>query len=152
MGKNAIEIYVRLQLDPKRIGYRYPHQVSSGQLQRAMAMLCQPNIIVFDGPTTTLDVATQIEVLAAIKEMTRQFNTAAIYITHDLATVKSISDEIIVMLEGRIVEQGKKKGISYPQHHEYTEELLPPMPDMNPDWLNHLSWSCRAENCACSPL
>ena len=83
--KKAVDIYRRLLLpDPEKIGYRYPHQVSGGQLQRAMvamAMSCQPDIIIFDEPTTALDVTTQIEVLAAIKEITHQLNTAAIYIT-----------------------------------------------------------------------
>ena len=90
-AKNARAIYARLELpDPDKIGNRYPHQVSGGQLQRAMvamAMSCEPDLIVFDEPTTALDVTTQIEVLAAIKDIVKQFNTAAIYITHDLAVI-----------------------------------------------------------------
>jgi peptide/nickel transport system ATP-binding protein len=81
----AIDLFTRLRLpDPGEIGFRYPHQVSGGQLQRAMtamAMSCQPDLIVFDEPTTALDVTTQIEVLAAIKNVVEQFGTAAIYIT-----------------------------------------------------------------------
>ena len=80
-AKNAVEIYENLLLpDPEKIGYRYPHQVSGGQLQRAMvamAMACRPDIIVFDEPTTALDVTTQIEVLAAIKNITRNKFTHA---------------------------------------------------------------------------
>ncbi len=76
---DAINIFTRLQLpDPDSIGFRYPHQVSGGQLQRAMtamAMSCRPDLIIFDEPTTALDVTTQIEVLAAIKDIVRQFNT-----------------------------------------------------------------------------
>ena len=92
----------------------------------------------FDEPTTALDVTTQIEVLAAIKNITRKYNTAAIYITRDLATVKAISDEIVVMLQGRIVEQGVKKEILPPPHQEYTELLLSSVPEMDPDWLDNL--------------
>ena len=95
--KNAREIYRRLDLpDPDNIGNRYPHQVSGGQLQRcmvAMAMACKPDLIVFDEPTTALDVTTQIEVLSAIKDVIRQFNTASIYITHDLAVVAQVPIE-----------------------------------------------------------
>src|SRR5687768_6659362 len=91
---DARGLYGRLQLpDPGRIGERYPHQVSGGQLQRAMtamAMICRPDLIIFDEPTTALDVTTQVEVLAAIRDLVEQFNTAAIYITHDLAVVAQI--------------------------------------------------------------
>ena len=86
--EKGIAFYRRLDLpEPDRIGYRYPHQVSGGQLQRAMvamAMAGRPDIIVFDEPTTALDVTTQIEVLAAIKDVIREQNTAALYITHFL--------------------------------------------------------------------
>jgi peptide/nickel transport system ATP-binding protein len=86
----AKDLYARLRLpDPGRIGRRYPHQVSGGQLQRAMtamAMACRPDLIIFDEPTTALDVTTQIEVLAAIRDVVRQFGTAAIYVTHDLSS------------------------------------------------------------------
>ncbi|RLB88695.1 MAG: ABC transporter, partial [Deltaproteobacteria bacterium] len=93
--KEAVEIYRRLFLPkPRKIGYRYPHELSGGQLQRAMvamAMSCKPDIIVFDEPTTALDVTTQIEVLAAVKEITEKMNKAALYITHDLAVVAQVA-------------------------------------------------------------
>src|SRR5436305_5660523 len=105
---DACELYARLRLpDPKHIGERYPHQVSGGQLQRAMtamAMSCRPDLIIFDEPTTALDVTTQIEVLAAIKDVVRQLNTAAIYISHDLAVVAQMADRIIVLRYGEVVE------------------------------------------------
>jgi len=126
--KKAIDIYGRLLLpDPEKIGYRYPHQVSGGQLQRAMvamAMSCQPDIIVFDEPTTALDVTTQIEVLAAIKEITRQFNTAAIYITHDLAVVAQLADRIMVLRYGELVEEGNTRELLANPKEEYTTKLL----------------------------
>ncbi|MGB2001559.1 MAG: ABC transporter ATP-binding protein, partial [Candidatus Puniceispirillaceae bacterium] len=101
---DAIELYRRLRLpNPDEIGFRYPHQVSGGQLQRAMtamAMSCRPDLIIFDEPTTALDVTTQIEVLAAIREIVDQFQTAAIYITHDLAVVAQMADRVKVLLRG----------------------------------------------------
>ncbi|MFZ0449526.1 MAG: ABC transporter ATP-binding protein [Desulfatiglandaceae bacterium] len=126
--KNAVDIYRRLLLpDPEHIGYRYPHQVSGGQLQRAMvamAMACRPDIIVFDEPTTALDVTTQIEVLAAIKQITRQFNTAAIYITHDLAVVSQLADRIMVLRYGDLVEEGRTREMLVQPKEEYTRQLL----------------------------
>ena len=99
---DAINLYQRLRLpSPDEIGFRYPHQVSGGQLQRAMtamAMSCRPDLIIFDEPTTALDVTTQIEVLVAIREIVEQFQTAAIYITHDLAVVAQMADRVKVLL------------------------------------------------------
>jgi len=126
--KKAIDIYRRLLLpDPEGIGYRYPHQVSGGQLQRAMvamAMSCRPDIIIFDEPTTALDVTTQIEVLAAIKEITRQFDTAAIYITHDLAVVAQLADRIMVLRYGELIEEGNTRQLITKPKKEYTRQLL----------------------------
>jgi peptide/nickel transport system ATP-binding protein len=123
--KNAVEIYKNLLLpDPERIGYRYPHQVSGGQLQRAMAMACRPDIIVFDEPTTALDVTTQIEVLAAIKTITRKYNTAAIYITHDLAVVAQLADRIMVLRYGDLVEENNARELLADPRKEYTRKLL----------------------------
>ena len=128
--KNAREIYRRLDLpDPDHIGNRYPHQVSGGQLQRcmvamAMAMACKPDLIVFDEPTTALDVTTQIEVLAAIKDVIRQFNTASIYITHDLAVVAQVSDRIMVLRHGHEVEEGVARELLANPKEDYTRALL----------------------------
>ncbi len=126
--QKAVEIYRRLLLpDPERIGYRYPHQVSGGQLQRAMvamAMSCRPDIIIFDEPTTALDVTTQIEVLSAIKDITRRFNTSAIYITHDLAVVAQLADRIMVLRYGDLVEEGDTRKMLASPKEEYTRQLL----------------------------
>jgi len=126
--QEAKELYRRLQLpDPENIGYRYPHQVSGGQLQRAMvamAMACKPDLIIFDEPTTALDVTTQIEVLAAIKDIVSQFHTAAIYITHDLAVVSQVSDRIMVLRYGNLVEEGEVRQIVERPREEYTQKLL----------------------------
>ncbi|MGF7163070.1 peptide/nickel transport system ATP-binding protein [Rhodoligotrophos appendicifer] len=126
--KEAVELYRRLQLpDPDTIGERYPHQVSGGQLQRAMvamAMACRPDLIVFDEPTTALDVTTQIEVLAAIKDIVQQFNTAAIYITHDLAVVAQVADRIMVLRYGELVEEGETRELLANPQQDYTRRLL----------------------------
>ncbi len=126
--KEAMELYRRLRLpDPDNIGFRYPHQVSGGQLQRAMtamAMSCQPDLIIFDEPTTALDVTTQIEVLAAIKDVVAQFNTAAIYITHDLAVVAQMADQIMVLKLGDMIECGNAREMIADPKEDYTRRLL----------------------------
>ncbi|MCP5084819.1 MAG: ABC transporter ATP-binding protein [Alphaproteobacteria bacterium] len=123
----AITLFEKLQLpDPHTIGFRYPHQVSGGQLQRAMtamAMACKPDLIIFDEPTTALDVTTQIEVLAAIKDIVHEFNTAAIYITHDLAVVAQMADKIIVLRYGEVVEEADTRKMLSKPEKAYTKSL-----------------------------
>jgi len=125
--EDAIQLYERLRLpNPDEIGFRYPHQVSGGQLQRAMtamAMSCRPDLIIFDEPTTALDVTTQIEVLAAIRDIVDQFNTAAIYITHDLAVVAQMADTIKVLLKGEEVEQAATAEMLDNPQEDYTKSL-----------------------------
>ncbi|WP_299817673.1 ABC transporter ATP-binding protein [uncultured Jannaschia sp.] len=125
--EDAKELYERLRLpNPQEIGFRYPHQVSGGQLQRAMtamAMSCRPDLIIFDEPTTALDVTTQIEVLAAIRDIVDQFNTAAIYITHDLAVVAQMADTIKVLLKGEEVEQATTDRMLTDPQEDYTKSL-----------------------------
>ncbi len=125
--EDAMELYQRLRLpNPREIGFRYPHQVSGGQLQRAMtamAMSCRPDLIIFDEPTTALDVTTQIEVLAAIRDIVDQFNTAAIYITHDLAVVAQMADVIKVLLKGDQVEEADTKSMLEDPQEDYTKSL-----------------------------
>jgi peptide/nickel transport system ATP-binding protein len=124
---DAIELYRRLRLpNPEEIGFRYPHQVSGGQLQRAMtamAMSCRPDLIVFDEPTTALDVTTQIEVLAAIRDIVQQFDTAAIYITHDLAVVAQMADRVKVLLKGDEVEESDTRTMLAHPRETYTKSL-----------------------------
>ena len=124
---DAIDLYRRLRLpNPDEIGFRYPHQVSGGQLQRAMtamAMSCRPDLIIFDEPTTALDVTTQIEVLVAIREIVEQFQTAAIYITHDLAVVAQMADRVKVLLRGDEVEEADTRTMLDAPTEEYTKSL-----------------------------
>jgi peptide/nickel transport system ATP-binding protein len=125
--KDAVDLYRRMQLpNPDEIGFRYPHQVSGGQLQRAMtamAMACRPDLIIFDEPTTALDVTTQIEVLAAIRDIVEQFDTAAIYITHDLAVVAQMADKIKVLLKGEEVEEADTRTMLDAPTQDYTKSL-----------------------------
>ena len=124
---DAIQLYNRLRLpQPDLIGFRYPHQVSGGQLQRAMtamAMSCRPDLIIFDEPTTALDVTTQIEVLSSIRDIVEQFATAAIYITHDLAVVAQMADRIKVLLRGNEVEENTTRQMLKAPQESYTKSL-----------------------------
>ena len=126
--KRAKALFRKLSLpDPDNIGNRYPHQVSGGQLQRvmtAMALCSEPDLIVFDEPTTALDVTTQIDVLAAIKDAIRDTGVAALYITHDLAVVAQVSDEIMVLRHGKLVEWGDTRQIIKEPRQEYTNRLV----------------------------
>lgn len=124
---DARDLYKRLQLpNPNTIGDRFPHQVSGGQLQRAMtamAMSCRPDLIIFDEPTTALDVTTQVEVLAAMRDIVEQFNTAAIYITHDLAVVAQMAHRIMVLRYGNLVEEATTRAMLKSPTQEYTRSL-----------------------------
>ncbi len=126
--KRSVELFRQLDLpDPENIGERYPHQVSGGQLQRAMTAMAlgsDPDIIIFDEPTTALDVTTQIEVLGAIKEAVKARNVAAIYITHDLAVVAQMADRFMVLRYGDLIEEGKAREMLANPKEEYTQKLL----------------------------
>ncbi|AMY04113.1 ABC transporter ATP-binding protein [Mesorhizobium ciceri] len=126
-NRSAVDLYRRLQLpEPETIGFRYPHQVSGGQLQRAMtamAMACRPDLIIFDEPTTALDVTTQVEVLASIRNIVEEFSTAAIYVTHDLAVVAQMADRIMVLRHGRTVEEADTRQMLASPSQEYTKTL-----------------------------
>ena len=125
--KDAQRLYEALNLpNPESIGDRYPHQVSGGQLQRvmtAMAMSPRPDLIVFDEPTTALDVTTQVEVLTAMKNIVEEFNTAAIYITHDLAVVAQMADVIKVLRYGNEIEEAETRKMLTAPKEEYTKSL-----------------------------
>ena len=120
-------LYDALNLpDPEHIGDRYPHQLSGGQLQRvmtAMAMSPRPDLIVFDEPTTALDVTTQVEVLSSMRKIVEEFNTAAIYITHDLAVVAQMSDFIKVLRYGYEVEEAPTREMLSTPKESYTKSL-----------------------------
>ena len=124
----AEELYRALELpDPDRLGKRYPHQVSGGQLQRlmaAMALCGKPDLLILDEPTTALDVTTQIEVLKAFKSVIRQEGSAAVYVTHDLSVVAQIADHIVVLYAGDIQEHGTADQVINRPSHDYTRRLM----------------------------
>ena len=113
--------------DPETFGKWFPHQVSGGQLQRAMtamAISCNPDILVLDEPTTALDVTTQIEMLAALRNLIRTHKTSALYISHDIAVVAQIADRILVLRDGELVEEGSANEILVNPQQPYTRELI----------------------------
>lgn len=126
--RKAVELFHALSLpDPENIGDRFPHQVSGGQLQRlsaAMALIGDPKLIIFDEPTTALDVTTQIEVLRAFKSVMKAGGIAGVYVSHDLAVVAQIADRIMVLRNGEVQEIGTTDEILYHAKHPYTRELL----------------------------
>jgi peptide/nickel transport system ATP-binding protein len=115
---------------------RYPHQLSGGQQQRvglAMAFACRPAVIVLDEPTTGLDVSTQTHVLQTIRELAARHGVAALYVTHDLAVVATLADQVAVMYAGRVVEQGPTADIFANPAHPYTRYLVAAAPEMDGD-------------------
>jgi peptide/nickel transport system ATP-binding protein len=124
----AVELFKALSLpNPETIGARYPHQVSGGQLQRlaaAMALIADPKLVIFDEPTTALDVTTQIEVLRAFKSVMRKSRIGGVYVSHDLAVVAQIADRIVVLKGGEIQEIGTTEQILSAPQHPYTKQLL----------------------------
>ncbi|NKK63626.1 ABC transporter ATP-binding protein [Rhizobium leguminosarum] len=124
----AVELFRALSLpEPETIGSRYPHQVSGGQLQRlaaAMALIGDPTLVIFDEPTTALDVTTQIEVLRAFKSVMKKGGIAGVYVSHDLAVVAQIADRIVVLKGGETQETGTTDEILNNAKHPYTRELL----------------------------
>lgn len=131
--EKTIELFSRVQLpDPKAMMKRFPHEISGGQKQRvmiAMAISCQPSLLIADEPTTALDVTVQKTILALIKDLQLQQQMSVIYITHDLGLVAEIADKVIVMYKGDVVESGDIKDIFRNPKHPYTKALLACRPD-----------------------
>jgi len=124
----AVEIFRSLALpNPTTVGRRYPHEVSGGQLQRlaaAMALITDPELVIFDEPTTALDVTTQIEVLRSFKTAIKDRNTTGVYVTHDLPVVAQIADRIIVLRDGVIQDAGSTETILHGSTQDYTVSLV----------------------------
>jgi peptide/nickel transport system ATP-binding protein len=126
--KKTIALFEQVKLpDPKVMFHRYPHQLSGGQKQRvmiAMAMSCEPSLLICDEPTTALDVTVQKNILQLIRELQLQNQMGVIFITHDLSVVADIADRVAVMYKGEIVEQNTAAKIFTSPHHPYTKALL----------------------------
>jgi peptide/nickel transport system ATP-binding protein len=130
-----------IELDADEFIDRYPGELSGGQKQRiciARALAAEPEMIICDEVTSALDQLVAEEILKLLQRLQDELGLAYMFITHDLATVRAIADEIVVMLQGEVVEQGPKDEILAPPHHEYTELLLSSVPEMDPDWLDEL--------------
>jgi peptide/nickel transport system ATP-binding protein len=124
----AVELCTRVGLpDPERITRAYPHQLSGGQRQRvgiAMALACQPALLIADEPTTALDVTVQAEVMALLRRLVTEEGTALLFISHDIALVSGVVDDVLVMRDGRVVERGPVAAITTRPEHAYTRQLL----------------------------
>jgi peptide/nickel transport system ATP-binding protein len=134
--EKTIALFEKVKLpDPLIIFNRYPHQLSGGQKQRvmiAMAMSCNPALLICDEPTTALDVTVQKTILQLIKELQQANNMGVIFITHDLGIVSEIADQVVVMYKGKIVEQGNTTDILQKPQHPYTRGLLACRPALHP--------------------
>ena len=135
------ELMSMIELEPKEFINRYPGELSGGQKQRvciARALAAEPELIICDEVTSALDQLVAEEILKLLQRLQDDLKVSYMFITHDLATVKAIADEVVVMLRGEVVEQGPKDEIFTPPHHEYTDLLLSSVPEMDPDWLDNL--------------
>ena len=121
---------VKIPEAARRLG-QYPHEFSGGMRQRvmiAMALLCEPDVLIADEPTTALDVTIQAQIISLLRGLQRDFGTAIVMITHDLGVVAGLCDEVIVLYGGRIMEQGTAESIFYHPSHPYTVGLLGAVP------------------------
>lgn len=133
--KKAIELLELVGINNAEKNMKtYPHQLSGGMRQRvviAIALACNPDLLICDEPTTALDVTIQAKILELIKDIQKKMNISVIYITHDLGVVAKVADYVSVMYAGKIVEKGKIDEIFYDPRHPYTWGLLSAMPDIN---------------------
>jgi peptide/nickel transport system ATP-binding protein len=131
-----VQMFERVRLpEPERIYNSYPHQLSGGQRQRiviAMAMILKPRLLICDEPTTALDVTTQKEILKLINELQQEQQSAVLFITHDMGVVKDIADDVLVMHQGKVVEQGSCDQVLNHPREDYTKMLLAAVPSMTP--------------------
>ncbi|MDH3716012.1 MAG: ATP-binding cassette domain-containing protein, partial [Gammaproteobacteria bacterium] len=135
------ELLELIELDPDQFIDRHPGELSGGQKQRiciARALAAEPKFIICDEVTSALDQLVAEGILKLLDRLQRELDLSYMFITHDLATVKAIADEIVVMYQGKIVEQGPKTEIVTPPHHDYTELLLSSVPEMDADWLDNV--------------
>jgi peptide/nickel transport system ATP-binding protein len=134
--QQTIDWFTKVKLpDAEKIFNRYPHQLSGGQKQRvmiAMAMSCQPSLLICDEPTTALDVTVQKTILELIKELQQQENMGVIFITHDLGVVSEIADRVAIMYKGSIVEQNETENVFNHPAHPYTRALIACRPGLHP--------------------
>ena len=139
--KRLIELMEMIELDESFLD-RFPSELSGGQKQRiciARALAADPEVVICDEVTSALDQIVQEGILKLLLRLQKEFNITYLFITHDIAVVKAISDEIVVMFQGEVVEQGLKSEVLSPPHPDYTRLLLSSVPEMDPDWLTKIS-------------
>ena len=147
--KRVDELLTQIELEPSQYRDRLPSELSGGQKQRvgiARAFAAEPKFIICDEVTSALDQLVAEGILRLLADLQDTFGLTYMFITHDLATVKSIADEVVVMKDGRVVEQGPKAEMFQPPHHPYTDLLLSSVPEMDPDWLTNLLEERGMEN------
>ncbi|MDX1709963.1 MAG: ABC transporter ATP-binding protein, partial [Rhodovibrionaceae bacterium] len=130
-----------IEMEPSQYIDRLPDELSGGQKQRiciARALAADPTLVICDEVTSALDQLVAEEILKLLDRLQRELDLSYMFITHDLATVRAIADEVVVMLNGEVVESGPRDEMFTPPHHEYTELLLSSVPEMDPDWLDEL--------------
>jgi peptide/nickel transport system ATP-binding protein len=135
------ELLNEIELEPKQYIDRLPSELSGGQKQRigiARALAAEPKFIICDEVTSALDQLVAEGILRLLARLQDELGLSYMFITHDLATVKAIADEVVVMKDGVVVEQGEKNEMFQPPHHPYTDLLLSSVPEMDPDWLTNL--------------
>ena len=138
-----------IELDPDRFIDRLPGELSGGQKQRiciARALAAEPEVIICDEVTSALDQLVAEGILRLLDRLQQEFGLAYMFITHDLATVRAIADEVVVMLQGEVVEQGPKDDIFTPPHHDYTDLLLSSVPEMRTGWLEEVLANRKMES------
>ena len=135
------ELLSLIELEPDQFIDRLPTELSGGQKQRiciARALAAEPELIICDEVTSALDQLVAEEILKLLQRLQDELDLSYMFITHDIGTVRAISDEVVVMLQGQVVEHGPRNEMFAPPHHEYTDLLLSSVPEMDPDWLTNL--------------
>jgi peptide/nickel transport system ATP-binding protein len=138
--RRTVELLRMIELDERFLD-RLPSELSGGQKQRisiARALAAEPELIICDEVTSALDQLVAEEILKLLLRLQKELNVSYLYITHDLATVRAIADEIVVMHRGRVVRSGPKSLVLTPPYDDYTELLFSSVPEMDPDWLDNL--------------
>jgi peptide/nickel transport system ATP-binding protein len=139
--KRVDKLLEQIELEPAEYHNRLPSELSGGQKQRigiARALAAEPKFIICDEVTSALDQLVAEGILRLLANLQDELSLSYMFITHDLATVRAIADEVVVMKDGRVVEQGPKAEMFQPPHHPYTDLLLSSVPEMDPDWLTNL--------------